>query len=124
MAIAVGISIVLALALAIVSFLLRRAYQRLHELDADIAALTREIEQDSEELNAVLNEVAGSRIVVEVINPMTLARSRSRVGGALVGVAPRLIRRRVYEIVAREMKGQLNDQGVEARLEIFHPTGS
>lgn len=124
MAIAVGISIVLAIALAITGFFLWRAYQRLHELDADIAALAREIEQDSEELRAVINEVAGSRIVVEVINPMTLARARSRVGGALVGVAPRLIRRRVYDIIAREMKDQLNEQGVEARVEIFHPTGS
>jgi len=113
-----------AVALAIAVFLLWRAYQRLEGLERDMSALAHDLENANEELAAVLTEVSGSRILVEIINPMTLARARSRWGGALVGVAPRLIRRRVYEIVAQEMKQQLAKEGVEAHLNIFHPTGS
>jgi hypothetical protein len=124
MTLAVGISIVFAIALAVVGYLLWRAYRRLDALNNEMAQLAHDLEHANEELAAVLTEVGGSRILVEVINPMTLARSRSRWGGALVGVAPRMIRRRVYDIVAREMKEQLAAQGVEAHLDIFHPTGS
>ncbi|MBS64213.1 hypothetical protein [Salinisphaera sp.] len=124
MTLAVGISIVFALALAATGYLLWRAYRRLDALNAEIAQLAHDLEHANEELAGVLAEVSGSRIIVEVINPMTLARARSRWGAALVGVAPRMIRRRVYEIVAREMKQQLAAQGVEAHLDIFHPTGS
>ena len=124
MTLAVGISIVFALALAATGYLLWRAYRRLDALNAEIAQLAHDLEHANEELAGVLAEVSGSRIIVEVINPMTLARARSRWGAALVGVAPRMIRRRVYEIVAREMKQQLAAQGVEAHPDIFHPTGS
>lgn len=124
MTLAVGISIVFAITLAVVGYLLWRAYRRLDALNDEMAQLAHDLEHANEELAAVLTEVGGSRILVEVINPMTLARSRSRWGGALVGVAPRMIRRRVYDIVAREMKEQLAAQGVEAHLDIFHPTGS
>lgn len=124
MTLAVGITIVFALALAATGYLLWRAYRRLDALNAEIAQLAHDLEHANEELAGVLAEVSGSRIIVEVINPMTLARARSRWGAALVGVAPRMIRRRVYEIVAREMKQQLAAQGVEAHLDIFHPTGS
>ncbi|MES1928663.1 hypothetical protein SADO_05370 [Salinisphaera dokdonensis CL-ES53] len=124
MGLAVGISIAFTLALAVAVYLLWRAYRRLDELDAQMGQLAHDLENANEELASVLTEVSGSRIIVEVINPMTLARARSRWGAALVGVAPRLIRRRVYEIVAREMKEELAKQGVEAHLDIFHPTGS
>ena len=124
MTLAVGISIVFALALAATGYLLWRAYRRLDALNAEIAQLAHDLEHANEELAGVLAEVSGSRIIVEVINPMTLARARSRWGAALVGVAPRMIGRRVDEIVAREMKQQLASQGVEAHLDIFHPTGS
>lgn len=124
MALAVVISIVFALALAVVVYLLWRAWQRLDALNAEMIQLAHDLEHANEELGSALAEVGGSRIIVEVINPMTLARSRSRWGGALVGVAPRMVRRRVYEIVAREMKDELASQGVEAHLDIFHPTGS
>ncbi len=120
----VFITAAFAVALAIAVFLLWRAYQRLEGLERDMSALAHDLENANEELAAVLTEVSGSRILVEIINPMTLARARSRWGGALVGVAPRLIRRRVYEIVAQEMKQQLAKEGVEAHLDIFHPTGS
>jgi hypothetical protein len=124
MALAVGISIGFALAPAVVVYLLWRAWQRLDAINAEMVQLAHDLEHANEELGSALAEVGGSRIIVEVINPMTLVRSRSRWGGALVGVAPRMVRRRVYDTVAREMKTELARQGVEAHLDIFHPTGS
>jgi len=113
-----------AVALAIAVVLLWRAYQRLDGLERDMSKLAHDLEHAHEELAGVLAEVSGSRILIEIVNPMTLARSRSRWGGALAGLAPRMIRRRVYDTVARELKQQLGAQGVEAHLDIFHPTGS
>ena len=78
MTLAVGISIVFALALAVVGYLLWRAYRRLDALNAEISQLAHDLEHANEELAGVLAEVSGSRIIVEVINPMTLARARSR----------------------------------------------
>ncbi|ROO31735.1 hypothetical protein [Salinisphaera orenii] len=124
MTLLVGISLLFGAALAVATALLWRAYRRLHALEAQIGRLARELESSDEELAALLGEVGGSRIIVDIINPMTLARSRSRWGAAFVGVAPRMVRRRVYDTVAREMKAQLAAQQVEARLEIFHPSGS
>lgn len=124
MTLAIGISLGFALALAVVVYLLWRAWRRLDALNAEMTQLAHDLEHANAELASALAEVGGSRIIVEVINPMTLARARSRWGGALVGVAPRIVRRRVYEIVAREMKQELANQGVEAHLDIFHPTGS
>jgi len=118
------ISMFFAIALAVAVYLLWRAYARLDALEQEMATLAHDLAHANEELSSVLAEVSGSRIIVELVNPMTLARSRSRWGGALVGVAPRMIRRRVYDTVAREMKQQLAAQGVDAQLEIFHPTGS
>ena len=75
MGLAVGISIAFALALAVAVYLLWRAYRRLDELDAQMGQLAHDLENANEELASVLTEVSGSRIIVEVINPMTLARA-------------------------------------------------
>jgi|GEM_PF-1745834 len=124
MTLVVGISVLFALALGVAVYFLWCARQRLDRLENDMAGLAEELENANEELGALLADVSGSRLVVEIMNPMTLARSRSRLGGALVGVAPNMIRRRVYDIVAKEMKKQLADQGVETSVDVFHPTGS
>lgn len=119
------LGLVFAAALAGLWALLTRARRRLAGLEQQIAAMGRELQAADSELAGLLSEVGGSRIVVEVLNPLVLARDNSRLAGALSGVAPRLIRRRVYSEVASEMKRVLADEhGVEARLEIFHPTGA
>lgn len=124
MTLVVVVSLVFGVALAAAAWLLRRAYRRLDALQVEMTRLARELEQANEELGALLSEVSGSRILIEIINPMSLARERSRWGAALVSMAPRMLRRRVYDTVAREIKQQLAAQGVEAHLQIFHPTGS
>lgn len=116
--------LVFAAALAGLWLLLARATRRLQGLEQQIATMGRELQAADSELAGLLSEVGGSRIVVEVLNPLVLARENSRLAGALSGVAPRMIRRRVYGEVASEMKRVLGEHGVDARLEIFHPTGA
>lgn len=114
-----------AAALAGLWLLLLRAKRRLLRLEQQIATMGRELQAADSELAGLLSEVGGSRIVVEVLNPLVLARENSRLAGALSGVAPRMVRRRVYSEVASEMKRVLaDDHGVDARVEIFHPTGA
>ncbi len=118
----IAVCILFSLAFGVALYFLLRARRRLIGLETDMAALAHDLEHANEELAVLLAEVGGSRILVEIINPMTLAREKSRLAGSLVGVAPRLIRRRVYETVARQMKTQLADQGVDVHLDIFHPS--
>lgn len=116
--------LVFAAALGMVWLLLNRAHKRLGRLESQIAAMGQELDAADRELAGLLAEVGGSRIVVEILNPLVLAKDNSRLAGALSGVAPRMVRRRVYGEVAREMKRILGDYGVEARLDVFHPTGA
>lgn len=61
------------------------------------------------------------RVVVDVLNPIELARANSRYARGLIGVAPGLVRRRVYEIVVRELRYELEQRGVEAEVDIHRP---
>lgn len=118
------LGLVFAGVLAQLWLLLRRARRQLAGLEQQIAAMGQELQAADSELAGLLSEVGGSRLVVEVLNPLVLARQNSRLAGALSGVAPRMIRRRVYGEVATEMKRVLGERGVDARVEIFHPTGA
>lgn len=69
-----------------------------------------------EELEAAFT--AGSRrvITVEILNPLELAASRNRFGGIAGAVAPRALRKLVYEQTVREMREQMVDEGVAAEV--------
>ncbi|WP_423821862.1 hypothetical protein V5738_16220 [Salinisphaera sp. SPP-AMP-43] len=114
-------------ALAAIAYLavrLERARRRLAALDAEIDRLGRSLAEEDREFDSFMAEIGGSRIVVELTDPMALARQQSRWAGALTGVAPRLIRRRVYDQAAIQMKQVLTERGVGVALHVFHPTGS
>lgn len=64
---------------------------------------------------------SGYRLSVVVRNPAQLARERSRIGGRMIAFAPRLVTRRVYEIVARELGDELAARGVQAEIVIHAP---
>ncbi len=118
----IAVCILFSLAFGVALYFLLRARQRLIRLETDMAALAHDLGHANEELAVLLAEAGGSRIIVEIINPMTLARERSRLAGSLVGLAPGLIRRKVYATVARQMKTQLAEQGVDVHMDIFHPS--
>ncbi|MES1943860.1 hypothetical protein PC39_07094 [Salinisphaera sp. PC39] len=62
--------------------------------------------------------VADFYLAVTVLNAERLARERSQVGRHMFPFAPRLVTRRVYEVVARELHIELRERGVEADIEV------
>lgn len=114
-------------AFAIVAFVavrLGQAHVQLAALEREIARLGHDLAIEDREFESLMAEIGGSRIVVELTHPMTLAREQSRWAGVLTGMAPRLIRRRVYDQAASQMKQVLAERGVAAEVQVFHPSGS
>lgn len=69
-----------------------------------------------EELEAAFT--AGKRrvITIEILNPLELASTKHRFGGLAGAVAPRALRKLVYEQTVREMKVQMVEEGVVAEV--------
>lgn len=69
-----------------------------------------------------LEEILGSGnrriIVVEVLNPMDVALSRNRAAAVLAAMAPERLRKIVMEQAAREMVGEMADQGLEVEVRV------
>lgn len=60
----------------------------------------------------------GAAIEITIDNPIELARERTRWGGQLGRVAPRLVSRRVHDQVAAEVRGKLVERGVVAEVRV------
>jgi hypothetical protein len=67
---------------------------------------------------------AGSRrvLVIEILNPIEVARSRSRASAVLAAMAPDKLRKLVVEQTAREMGEQMLAEGVETDIRV-HAAG-
>ncbi|HET7313529.1 hypothetical protein [Salinisphaera sp.] len=119
-----GLMLVAFGAIAFLAVQLAQASRRLRAIEAEIARLGRELESEDREFESLMAEIGGSRIVLELTQPIALARQHSRWARALTGLAPRLIRRRVYDEAAAQMKQILTERGVAAEVQVFHPSGS
>lgn len=123
----IWLAALMLVAFGVIGFLAMRlgqAQQRLAALETEITRLGRDLEIEDREFESLMAEIGGSRIIVELTRPMALARENSRWVGALTGVAPRLIRRRVYDEFAAQMKNTLAERGVAAEVQVFRPSGS
>lgn len=115
------VCIMLLIASGVAFFALWRAHGQLARLEAALDELAQDYDRAGAEAGAFMADIAGSRIVVEVLEPISLAHRQSRLAGLLSGAAPKFIHRRVYDTVAGEMRTELADKGVEARVEVVHP---
>ncbi|MDM8526077.1 hypothetical protein QUF80_22105 [Desulfococcaceae bacterium HSG8] len=57
-------------------------------------------------------------IIIEIKNPLEVAKRESRIAKALGGLAPELIRRKVEEKVAEEIKDSLTELGIETEISV------
>jgi ABC-type nitrate/sulfonate/bicarbonate transport system permease component len=57
-------------------------------------------------------------LVIEILNPIELARSRSRASAVLAAMAPDRLRKLVVEQTARQMREQMQAEGVEAEIRV------
>lgn len=88
---------------------------RVRRLAALVQAYAQELDGATAELDGLQSQ---AQLVIDVLNPLALAREQSRYAGKLIAVAPELIRKRVYQIVASELQSELAGRGVEAEVTI------
>lgn len=69
-----------------------------------------------EELEAAFTAGRRRVITIEILNPLELAATKSRFGGVAGALAPRALRKLVYEQTVREMKLQMVEEGVAAEV--------
>ncbi len=98
-------------------------WRRASRLRTELAALAAEMRPADADLRHALAERESLCLTVEVDNPLAVADAHSRMAGPVSGVAPGLVRRRVYDQLRRELQQQLHERGIEARIEL-HRGGS
>lgn len=88
----------------------RRLEERVHRL-SPMPLLAPELEA---------NFGTGKRrlLVIEILNPIELARSRSRASALLAAMAPDRLRKLVIEQTAKEMRDQMQAEGVEVEISV------
>lgn len=94
---------------------------RWQRLAADVARLSAQLgttDEQAREARVAIAEAEGTFLTVEILNPFELAGDHSRIGASLAGVAPGLVRRRVYQTVASELREELQSRGVQAEVEV------
>lgn len=88
-----------------------------------VDALGRDVAAADDEVRQAIASREGMCLIVEVADPLAVAAAHSRLAGPASGVAPGLVRRRVYEQLRRELDEQLRDRGIDARVEIHRGQG-
>ncbi|MGM0565002.1 MAG: hypothetical protein ACQES2_11770 [Pseudomonadota bacterium] len=58
------------------------------------------------------------RIEVTIDNPITVAQGESQLAGLIGTVAPKLIHKRVYQVVQKQLADELAERGVAARVKV------
>lgn len=60
------------------------------------------------------------RIAVEVLEPIRLAKQKSALARLIADSAPNFIRQKVYHKVAKEIKDELKERNLDAKVGIIH----
>lgn len=96
---------------------------RWRQVAGELQTLSAQAGASNEQERKALAQAQTMLLTVEVLNPLELARAHSRVGSSLAGVAPGLVRKRVYQTVANELREELAERGVQANIEIHKAGG-
>ena len=91
--------------------------RRARRLEAQVAALTPAAPL-APDLEANFGIGKRRLLVIEILNPIELARSRSRASTLLAAMAPDRLRKVVIEQTAKEMREQMQLEGVEAEIRV------
>lgn len=97
---------------------LKRLQERLVAIDSDAQSTLAQVQPAAQALGAQLQQQAPTIIAIEILNPMEIAKSRSKLAGPLSSFSPNLIRNRVYDQASEIIKVQLSEQGVEAAVSV------
>lgn len=94
-------------------------FMRYREVSRQLRRLSEELGASDDVARQALAQGPDMALSIEILNPLELARANSRIGSSLAGVAPGLVRRRVYQTVSREVAVELEERGVQARVELI-----
>lgn len=107
----------LAAACGVLVLQLRAVRRRARRLEERVTELTPSVPV-APDLEAVLGTGKRRLLVIEILNPIELARSRSRASSVLAAMAPDKLRKLVVEQTAREMSEQMLAEGVEVDIRV------
>jgi hypothetical protein len=115
------LALVLACALAatcgVLVAQLRAVRRRARRLETRVTALTPAVPLPPD-LEASFGTGKRRLLVIEILNPIELARSRSRASTLLAAMAPDRLRKLVIEQTAKEMRDQMKAEGVEVEIRV------
>jgi hypothetical protein len=114
---ALGLAAFLAVACGVLVLQLRAVRRRARRLEERVTALSPAAPL-APDLEAVLGTGTRRLLVIEILNPIELARSRSRASAVLAAMAPDKLRKLVVEQTAREMSEQMLAEGVETDIRV------
>lgn len=114
---ALVLAALLAVACGVLGLQLRALRRRARRLEKRVTALSPSAPL-APDLEA--NFGTGNRrlLVIEILNPIELARSRSRASTLLAAMAPDRLRKIVIEQTAKEMREQMQAEGVEVEIRV------
>jgi hypothetical protein len=107
----------LAVACGVLFLQLHAVRRRARSLEERVAELAPSAPL-APDLEAVLGTGKRRLLVIEILNPIELARSRSRASSVLAAMAPDKLRKLVVEQTAREMSEQMLAEGVETDIRV------
>ena len=107
----------LAAACGVLVLQLHAVRRRARRLEERVTELTPSVPV-APDLEAVLGTGKRRLLVIEILNPIELARSRSRASSVLAAMAPDKLRKLVVEQTAREMSEQMLAEGVEVDIRV------
>lgn len=116
-ALALVLAALLAVACGVLVLQLQAVRRRARRLEQRVTQLTPSAPM-APDLEAVLGSGKRRLLVIEILNPIELARSRSRASTVLAAMAPDKLRKLVIEQTAREMSEQMLAEGVQADVRV------
>jgi hypothetical protein len=116
-ALALVLAAVLAVACGVLVRQLRDVRRRAQRLETRVTALTPSPPLPPD-LEASFGAGKRRLLVIEILNPIQLARSRSRASTLLAAMAPDRLRKLVIEQTAKEMREQMQAEGVEVEIRV------
>lgn len=108
----------LLLVMAVVAGLTMRSQRRVRALQQQVAELQKSALMADVDIQGLLGGQEPLILSVQIHNCAELAANRSKLGGSLSALAPNAIRGAVYKVVAKQMREQLQRQGVVADVEL------
>ena len=97
---------------------LKQLREKLNAADQQAEAALPVVQPAAKALGAQLKQMAPAVIAIEILNPMEVAKSRSKLAGPVSSFSPGLIRNRVYDQASVIIQTQLAEQGVEAEVTV------